>query len=175
MVKRCRLLIQLICDFIFISMKEPIHILNQMGVMISFSVAKKVTEEDLNKYFSKQKRSGKSEAQLTEMLQDKILCEIHSAIENNEIPGLITLQDFAKNLGMDKKVIEKIPELNRLIMVIAQKVADKKYDKMSLCFFINSLVNMLGLTEEDFTKFHRQNNPEPNEEEDDDEYGDEER
>lgn len=144
--------------------------------MTSFSVAKKVTEEDLNKYFSKQKKSGKNEAQLTEMLQDKILCEIHSAIENNEIPGLLTPQDLAKSLGIDKKVIEKIPELNRLIMVIAQKIADKKYDKMSLCFFINSLVNMLGLTEEDFTKFHRQNNPEPTEEDDDDdEYGDEER
>jgi predicted transcriptional regulator len=141
-------------------MNQSIHILNQLGVITSFSVAKKVTDEDINKYFSKQKRNGKSEEQISEMLQDKILCEIHNAIENNEIPGLVTPQEFAKSLGMDKKVVEKIPELNRLIMVIAHKLAEKKYDKMSLCFFINSLVNMLGLTESDFTKFHRQNTTE---------------
>ncbi len=151
-------------------MTQSIHILNQMGVMTAFSVAKKISEEDLNKYFSKQKRSGKTKEELAEMLQDKVLCEIHSAIENNEIPGLITPQELAQSLGIDQKVIAKIPELNRLIMVIAQKLADKKYDTMSLCFFINSLVNMLGLTEENFTKFHRQNNPEP--EKDDDEHGD---
>jgi hypothetical protein len=153
-------------------MIQPIHILNQMGVMTSFSVAKKVTEKDINKYLSKRERSGKTDQQISEMLQDKILCEIHNAIENNEMPGLITTQDLAKSLGIDKNVVEKIPEINRLIMIIAHKIADKKYDKMSLCFFINSLVNMLGLTEDDFTKFHRQNNTEYDEEDDDDESGD---
>lgn len=149
-------------------MNQPIHILNQLGVMTSFSVAKKISEEDINKYFSKQKRNKKTEQEIGEMLQDKIICEIHKAIENQEIPGLVTPQEFAESLGIDKKVIAKIPELNRLIMIIASKMAEKKYDKMSLCFFINSLVNMLGLTEQDFTKFHRQNNEHDDEDEDED-------
>jgi len=136
--------------------------------MTSFSVAKKISEEDINKYFSKQKRNKKTEQEIGEMLQDKIICEIHKAIENQEIPGLVTPQEFAESLGIDKKVIAKIPELNRLIMIIASKMAEKKYDKMSLCFFINSLVNMLGLTEQDFTKFHRQNNEHDDEDEDED-------
>ena len=151
-------------------MNQPIHILNQLGVMTSFSVAKKISEEDINKYFSKQKRNKKTEQEIGEMLQDKIICEIHKAIENQEIPGLVTPQEFAESLGIDKKVIAKIPELNRLIMIIASKMAEKKYDKMSLCFFINSLVNMLGLTEQDFTKFHRQNNEHDDEDDEDDEF-----
>jgi len=138
--------------------------------MTSFSVAKKISEEDINKYFSKQKRNKKTEQEIGEMLQDKIICEIHKAIENQEIPGLVTPQEFAESLGIDKKVIAKIPELNRLIMIIASKMAEKKYDKMSLCFFINSLVNMLGLTEQDFTKFHRQNNEHDDEDDEDDEF-----
>jgi len=136
--------------------------------MTSFSVAKKISEDDIAKYFDKQKRTKKSEQEIGEMLQDKIIGEIHRAIENQEIPGLVSPQEFAESLGIDKKVVAKIPELNRLIMVIASKLAEKKYDKMSLCFFINSLVNMLGLTEEDFTKFHRQNNTKDDDEDDDD-------
>ena len=150
-------------------MNQPIHLLNQLGVMTSFSVAKKISEEDIIKYFDKQKRSKKSEKEIGEMLQEKIAGDIHRAIENQEIPGLLSPQEFAESLGIDKKVVAKIPELNRFIMIIASKIAERKYDKMSLCFFINSLVNILGLTEEDFTKFHRQNNNKDDDESDDDE------
>lgn len=150
-------------------MNQPIHILNQMGIMTSFSVAKKISEEDIAKYFNKQKRSRKSEKEIGKMLQDKIVNDINKAIENQEVPGLVGPQEFAESLGIDKAVVAKIPEMNRLIMVIASKLGEKMYDKMSLCFFINSLVNMLGLTEEDFTKFHRQNNNKDDDESDNDE------
>jgi len=39
---------------------------------------------------------------------------------------------------------------------------------MSLCYFINSLVNMLGLTEEDFENFHKQNTSSEEADEDED-------
>lgn len=149
-------------------MLSPIHILNQLGVLTSFSVAKKVTEEDINKYFSKYKKSGKSEKQIGEMLKDKILLDINNAVENNEIPGIVTPQELAESLGVDKKVIERMPDINRLVSIIAQKMIDKQYDKMSLCYFINSLVNILNLTEDDFTKFHRQNNKNDGNDEDND-------
>lgn len=136
---------------------QPIHILNQMGVMTSFSVAKKITDEDMHKYFSKQKRTGKSEAQIGAMLQEKILSEIQEAVNDNKIPGLITPQELDQSLGINKKVIDKIPDLNRIVMVLVHRLSEKKYDKMSLCYFINSLVNMLGLQEIDFQKFHNQN------------------
>lgn len=137
-----------------------------MGVLTSFSVAKKVTEDDINKYFSRYKRLGKSEEQIGKMLQDKIVSEINEAVEKQKIPGLVSPQEIAESLGIDKKVIARMPELNRLIMILAHKMAEKNYDKMSLCYFINSLVNILGLSEDDFTKFHRQNSNEEDEEDD---------
>jgi hypothetical protein len=146
---------------------QPIHILNQMGVLVSFSVAKKMTGDDIRKFF-KQKKMVKEEAKVNEMLRKKIITEIHEAIENNEIPGLVTPQEFAASMGIDKKVVEKIPELNRLILVIAHKMAEKKYGKMSLCYFINTLVNMLNLSEEDFIKFHRQNHTDDENDDEDD-------
>ena len=138
-------------------MSKPIHILNQLGVLASFSVAKKITEEDIQKYFNKQKRSGKSEKQIGDMLHAKILEDIQQALMKNEIPGLISSQELAKQLGLDQAVVDKVPELNRLVVLLAHKLSEKKYDKMSLCYFINSLVNCLGLTERDFEKFHRNN------------------
>ena len=125
-----------------------------MGVLTSFSVAKRVTETDIQKYFSKQKRNGKDDKQINEMIKGKILEEITDAIENNKIPGLLTPMELAKEMGMEQKVAVRIPDLNRVIMIVAHKLAEKNYDKMSLCYFINSLVNMLGLSEEDFQKFH---------------------
>lgn len=148
-------------------MTKPIHILNQLGILSSFSVAKKIKEEEIEKYFAKQKKTGKSERQISEMLHAQILNDIQEALLKNEIPGLISSQEIAKQLGLDQSVVDKVPELNRLVMLLGHKLAEKKYDKMSLCYFINSLVNILGLTERDFEKFHRNNR----EDDDEDRFG----
>lgn len=147
---------------------QPIHILDQMGVIISFSVAKKVIEDDIQKFFAKSKKAGKSETEIEKMINEKILGEIQDAIMKQQIPGLLSPQDLIREMGLSKKIVDNMPELNRLIMVIAHKLSEKKYDKMSLCYLINSLVNLLGLQEADFEKFHRQNNKD----DDDDDDGD---
>lgn len=141
------------------------HILSQMGVLSSFSIAKKVTDEDMRKYFSKQRR-GKSESELQELLKDKVMTEIATAIETNAVPGLISPQEMAKEAGLDNNVVKNVPELNRLVAVIATKLSEKNYDRMSLCYFINTTVNLLGLTERDFDRFHR-SRPENNDDDDD--------
>lgn len=138
-------------------MLNPVHILNQMGVITSFSVAKKVSEDDIHKFFSKGKKSGKSTEELNNILRDKVLGEIEDAVIHRKIPGLLSPEELAKEMGVQQNVINNMPEMNRLIMIVGHKLAEKKYDKMSLCYFINSLVNLLGLTESDFEKFHRQN------------------
>lgn len=148
---------------------QPVHILNQMGVITSFSVAKKVSEDDLTKFYTKGKKAGKSEAELDKILKAKIMGEIEDAIVQHKIPGLLTPQELAAQMGVAQSIVRNIPELHRLIMVIGHKLSEKRYDKMSLCFFINTLVNLLGLTEQDFEKFHRQHNKD-NDDDDGDEW-----
>lgn len=154
--------------FMGTTMFNPVHILNQMGVITSFSVAKKVSEDDIHKFFSKGKKSGKSTEELNNILRDKVLGEIEDAVTNRKIPGLLTPEELAKEMGVQPHIINNMPELNRLIMIVGHKLAEKKYDKMSLCYFINSLVNLLGLTESDFEKFHRQNSNDEDDDGDDD-------
>ena len=133
-------------------MLNPVHILNQMGVMTSFSVAKKVSEEDITKFLAKVKKEGKSPEELNHILREQVLSEIEDAVSHSKIPGLLSPEELAKQMGVQKAVINNLPELNRLIMIVGHKLAEKKYDKMSLCYFINALVNLLGLTEKDFEK-----------------------
>lgn len=135
---------------------QPIHILNQMGVITSFSIAKKISEEDITKFVIKGKKSGKSESEIERLLRNKIVSEIQTAIDSNNIPGLLSPQDMAKELGLNKSIVNNLPELNRIVMVIVHKLSEKKFDKPSLCYFVNSIVNLLGLSEEDFEKFHKQ-------------------
>jgi hypothetical protein len=146
--------------------QQPIHILNQMGVIPSFSLATKVTEHDVTKLYNKERRAGKTQAEIEEFLRNKIIDEIQNALAKQQIPGLLNPQEIAEEAGLSKKIVRNIPELNRLVMVVAHKLIEKKFDKMSMCYLINGLVNMIGLTESDFEKFHRQNNK--NNEEDDD-------
>ena len=68
-------------------------------------------------------------------------------------------EELAKEMGVQQNIINNMPGLNRLIMIVGHKLAEKKYGRMSLCYFINSLVHLLGLTEQDFKKFHQKNSP----------------
>jgi len=138
-------------------MLNPIHILNQMGVITSFSVAKKVKAEDIESFFKKGKKYGKTIDEMNEILRNKVLKDIEESIFLQKIPGLVSPEEIAKNMGIQKNIIDNMPVLNKLAMVLNFKLSEKKFDKMSLCYFINSLVNMLGLTEEDFENFHKQN------------------
>ena len=128
-----------------------------MGVITAFSVAKKITEEDIHKFFNRSKKAGKSEVEIEAMLKKKIIDDIQEAIVKQKIPGLISPEEIARQMGLCETIVANLPELNRLIVVIAHKLLEKKYDKMSLCYTVNSLVNLLGLSENDFEKFHQQN------------------
>lgn len=148
-------------------MNSPIHILNQLGILSSFSIAKKITEEDINKYYSKHKKLGKNNSQIGKMLSNKIMDDIQKAIKTNKIPGIVSEEELMESVGVDPSVIKNIPDLNKIITVVSEKLSEKNYDKMSLCYFINSLVNILNLTEEDFTDFHKQNGDDDDDESND--------
>jgi hypothetical protein len=131
---------------------SPAHILTQTRVLTSFHVAKKITQEELDLFFKQNKKKGRKEQEIGDMMREKIMDEIHDALIERKIPGLLSPNEG----GMGQMVSEKIPDLNRIITVVTQKMIEKKYDKMSMCYIINSMVNLLGLSERDFEKFHQQ-------------------
>jgi len=142
---------------------KPNHILAKSGILASFSISKKVTEQEIDSMLQSAKNKGKNEAEVAEIVKAKIMKEIIDATQKGTLPGII-IENF-KNPVIP---IQSIESLNRMVMVVSQKMKDKKFDKMSLCYFVNYLVGSLGLTEEDFEEFHRRIKESQDENEDDD-------
>ena len=129
-------------------MQTTNHILAKEGILTSFSIAKRVTSLDMKKL--RDKGIDSKSSKFRELLTKKIVKETQEAIENQSIPGLMVKQIQDEN--QEKK---KIMELTYFASIIAKKLTDNKVSKYHSCYIINAVVNMLGLTEEDFDEFHK--------------------
>ena len=125
------------------------HILAKEGILTTFSIAKKVTAKDVKKLRDKLKSVKIDADKLQELLRNTVIKETQQSIETKKIPGLII--DGAEESEEKKRIME----LTYFASVIAKKLSEKKIDKYHSCYIINAIVNMLGLSEEDFDEFHR--------------------
>ena len=126
------------------------HILSKEGILLSFSIAKKITVKDIKKTREDAKNSKVSSKKFQESLRKSIIKEAKKTLDIQKIPGLLLDGVFAET--EEKK---RIMELTYFASIIAKKLSDKKIGKYHSCYIINAIVNMIGLTEEDFDEFHR--------------------
>jgi len=68
--------------------KQPIHLLNQFGVLSSFSISKKFTEDEINN-MAKHLKKGKTNEEMLELLKQKIMNDIIEASKKGKLPGMI--------------------------------------------------------------------------------------
>lgn len=127
------------------------HVLTDMGILKTFSIAKRVSEEEIIALTEKYNKLKKKDISLTDYLKKSIAKSLQNAFESQTIPGLI-FADFIPTHEDHEKMIE----LTQFASLVAKKLVDKKCSKFYHCFVINSLVNMLGLSDKDFDEFHRQ-------------------
>lgn len=106
---------------------------------------------------------GKSDDEVLDLVKTRIMMEIMDATRKGTLPGII-LENSQKKIIP----VQSVTALNRMVEVLSQKMKQKRFDKMSLCYFINYLVGSLGLTEEDFEEFHRKMRDARNDSDDDD-------
>lgn len=72
-------------------------------------------------------------------------------MDTSEVPGMVIEKPSQKRQNTEKRLID----LTYFASIISKKVTEKKLGKFDRCYLINVLVNMLGLSEEDFDVFHR--------------------
>jgi hypothetical protein len=125
------------------------HILAKEGILTTFSIAKRVTEKDVKKLRDKIKTAKMDADKLHELLKDSIIRDTQKDIENKKIPGLM-IEGVEDN--EEKK---RIMELTYFASMIAKKLSEKNIDKYHSCYIINAIVNLLGLTEDNFDDFHK--------------------
>lgn len=152
------------------------HILAKYGVMINFSIAKKITKKRIEKMHKKLNTTDEMSEEFQNTLKKEVLKETQLAMFNNTIPGLITnikKQSSSKNSSI--LITEK--EKKKIVALTAgliNAIAEYKLGKDEMCLLLIQLVNALGLKDVDFKKFNNTYGPKQSSqpEDGDDDYDD---
>jgi len=126
------------------------HILSQMGVLKTFSIARRISEEDIKKFTSQYSKLNKKNLSITDFLRQEMTAKMQDDFINNRVPGLIF-----DDVEPTHEEHSKLMDLTQFTSLVAKKMVEKKLNKFYHCFIIHSLVNMIGLTDEDFNEFHK--------------------
>jgi hypothetical protein len=134
------------------------HILTEMGVMKTFSVARRVSEDKVAILTNKYNKIKNKNISLDDFLKKEIINEMQDYFKNNKIPGMIT-----KNASIDNKMFipptqeeqEMLIDLTQFSSLVAKKLVEKKLNKFYHCFVVHSIINMLHLSDKDFDEFYQ--------------------
>ena len=156
------------------------HLISEKGILVNFSVAKKISPEKIKSLESKIKKKMKKNDDLELLLKQEISKETQKTLDINEIPGLIDVYQKKIMPQSSKGIFEnetRVMMLNLIGIGIAKKLISKKLKKDEICFVILTILGALGLTDEDFRMFHKNNHnigdnqsDDDYDEEDEDEY-----
>ena len=134
-------------------MEQPIHLISSLGILTNFSIAKKINKKEISKESRRIKRIFKETdpEKFKKLLMDSLIEKTKKSVEIETPPGLIFPKKHPKKEELDKFYLE----LSAISQALSNQFVEKKLTKHQLCFILNALINMLGLTEEDFLNFHR--------------------
>ena len=161
-------------------MKTFNHLIAQHGILISFSIAKKLNRNTIKSISDEINKLDGDKKTKTQLLEEEIRRNTMDSMKLTDVPGLImskteiVKEKFMDNSFMkDEKLIISLMILSNLL---SKKILDKKLPKEQMCFILISMINSLGLSDADFKNFHQKHNPNymHEEEEDFDDFDDEE-
>lgn len=133
------------------------HLIAKHGILTAFSIARKVSNEDIKNLTKKVKKECKNKKDFNQMLQQEIINSTKYAVTKNLIPGLIVpenIETVDHSKPSFKQDEQKLIKLNYISGTIAKKFVDSKYNKDEICYIVLSLLAALGLNDQDFKDFH---------------------
>lgn len=133
--------------------QDPSHLLSSLGILKSFSIAKKISKEEVLYATKKIKKiyKEKSPEKIQELLKNIFLTKTKNCVATEMPPGFI----FPKK-NPNKEMLDKYyMELSIIAQTLSSKFVEQKLTKIQVCFIINAIVNLLGLGESDFEEFQK--------------------
>ncbi len=131
------------------------HLLSKHGILVSFNIAKKIKQAQINAMRKKLEKSNTDPKKINSAINKQIKEHTQKYLNQNDIPGMVTMGD-----GDEKIVIE--PKIQRKILTLANKVVDfsklNKFSKEHVIFFIQAVFHLLKITNEDMNKFKEKYN-----------------
>lgn len=161
-------------------MKTFNHLIAQHGILISFSIAKKLNRNTIKSISDEINKLDGDKKTKTQLLEEEIRRNTMDSMKLTDVPGLIMSKtEIVKEKFMDNSFMKddkKVISLMILSNLLSKKILDKKAPKEQMCFILISMINSLGLSDADFKNFHQKHNPNymHDEEEDFDDFDDEE-
>lgn len=150
----------------------PKHLISEKGVLVSFTVAKKIPSKKIESLQNKIKKTLKEGDNLEDLLKKEISKQTQKTLNVNDIPGIIVNKSRSADDDCHNGIFEdesRVMLLNLFGMNLAKKMVTQKFKKDEICFIILTILGTLGLTDQDFKDFHKNNHQNT----DDDGYDDE--
>jgi len=139
------------------------HLLSKHGILTSFSIAKKINENNIKELSDKIKNNCKSKSDFNQKLKNEITKQSSEDIIKGKVPGLIKTEQNSPDTNPEKSNSKKLQYnpgkiklalLYTIISKINTEILNNKLTKNDVCFMIYAILNFLEITEEDFKKFH---------------------
>jgi len=132
------------------------HLLSKHKVLISFNIAKRIKPSQIKSIRKKLESKFTDPTVVEKEINKEIKRKTKIFLDNNEIPGLIHNNDYHKTgIYINKKVQVKILNL-------ANKVAaycnNNKFTKEHVIFFVQALLHLLKISNDDMQQFKQKYN-----------------
>jgi hypothetical protein len=150
----------------------PKHLISEKGILVNFTVAKKIPSKKIESLQNKVKKTLKEGDDLEELLKKEISKQTQKTLNVNDIPGIIVNNHKKNDLEYSNGIFadeSRVMLLNFFGMNLAKKMINQKFKKDEICFIMLTILGTLGLTDQDFKDFHKNNRQNM----DDDDYNDE--
>lgn len=127
------------------------HIITELGVLKNLSIGRRPSPQKLIEYKKRVSKITKTKTTADLLLEKIIAKDIKKNFNISDIPGIIR-----DEISLERQISEKkLIDLTYFASIISKKAIDKKLNKFELCYLINTMVNMMSLSEEDFNEFHK--------------------
>lgn len=134
---------------------DPKHLLSELGVLNHFSIGRRIPAEKVKDYKQKIKKLTKNRVESDRLLKKFISMETEKWLQSERIPGVVEPGNQETKIVKGTRTERDLIELSYFASIVSKKLEDKKAGVFNKCYFVNVLVNMMRLSEEDFEKFHR--------------------
>ena len=132
------------------------HLLSKHGILVTFNIAKKIKPSEIKSIRKKLESKFPESNNLEKEINKEIKAKTQKFLQENDIPGLIQKgEETFDKIYINKKIQTKILKL-------ANKVVDycKQYNftKEHVIFFIQAVLHLLKISNEDMQKFKEKYN-----------------
>lgn len=132
------------------------HILSKHGVLVAFNIAKKIKQSEINLIKNKLKETFKNDEELNDQLKKIIVLHVENALNNQEIPGLIT-KNVLKNPHDTLPLILK-QKIVQISMYFSHILTSEKLNKELILMITHLFLAKNKITQKDVINFNKKYN-----------------